>query len=177
MKCNGFNKSSAVMNGFIWLSWVIYPEGEWIPGEPAFSQSIEILFCFANSQNAHYLSIISTETQINELPNPAHNKARVRVSKSPVPEVESSSLQLFCFDRTGNTQTRGFFVCHFDECPGHFHGVQMWRCRDPSWFQESIGVHKGRVNVHLLAWRDTEPQQKERLTTDLIRLLLCMCVS
>ncbi len=68
---------------------------------------------------------------------------------------------------------RGSFVCHFDECPGHFHRVQMWGSRDPSWFQESIAVRKGRVNVHLLAWRDTEPAQKERQTTD---LTLGLCV-
>lgn len=66
---------------------------------------------------------------------------------------------------TGNTQTMAL-LCQFDKCPGHFHRVQMWRSWDPSWFHESIRVHKGRVSVHLLAWRDTDFQQKERLTAD-----------
>lgn len=83
---------------------------------------------------------------------------------------------LSLFDHTGNTQTTASFVCHFDECPGHFHRVQMWESQDPSWFQESIGVYKGRVNVHLLAWCDTEPAQKERQTADLIPHRLCLCV-
>lgn len=56
------------------------------------------------------------------------------------------------------------FVCHLDECPGPFHQVQMWGGPDPSWFQESIGVHKGRVNVYPLPWCDTESAQRERKT-------------
>ena len=61
----------------------------------------------------------------------------------------------------------GFLMCHRDECPELFHKVQMWRSWDPSWFQKSIGVHEGRVNVYLLPWHDTEFAQKER----------CVCVS
>lgn len=35
MRRNRFSKSSGVINDLIWLSWAIYPEAEWIPGEPA----------------------------------------------------------------------------------------------------------------------------------------------
>lgn len=59
-------------------------------GEPAFSQNIEGLFCFANSQNAHYLCIISSGAQINELPNPSHNKAHVRMAR-----LKGASLEPF----------------------------------------------------------------------------------
>lgn len=69
-----------------------------------------------------------------------------------------------------------FFVCHFDECPGPFHRVQMWGSPDPSWFQESIGVHKGRVNVYLLPWCDTESAQKERQTDLKLGHRVCACV-
>lgn len=165
------------MNGLIWLSGAIYPEGKYIPG--AFSRSIEILFCFANSQSTHYVCIILIKAQINELPNPAHNKARACMAESELPEVEVSSLQSFSFDHAGhtlNSDIKEFFVCHFDECEGHFHRVQMWRRQDPSWFQESIGVQKGRVNVHLLAWRDSEPAWKERQTTDFVLGLVYVCV-
>lgn len=89
------------------------------------------------------------------------------------PRSWSELSTVILFNHTGYTQTFGFFVCHFDECPGHFHRVRMWGGQDPSWFQESIRVHKGRVSVHLLAWRDTEPAQKERQTADII-LGLCM---
>lgn len=69
-----------------------------------------------------------------------------------------------------------FFLCHFDECPGPFHRVQMWGGPDPSWFQESIGVHKGRVIVYLLPWCDTESTQKERQTDLKLGQRSCVCV-
>lgn len=153
----------------IWLSWAIYPGGEWIPR--AFSRSIEILFCFANSQNTHYLRINLIEAQITELPIIRHEYAWLGLNCL---KLEWALCSRFVQPQWKFTNL-GFFVCHFDECPGHFHRVQMWGSRDPSWFQESIGVHKGRVNVHLLAWRDTEPAQNKRRTTDLI-LGLCVCV-
>lgn len=162
MERNRFNKGSRVINGLIWLGRMIYPEGEWIAGEPASSQKAEVLFCLANSPNAHYLCIISTEAQINELPNPAHNKSQVRMAKwngALCTPFLSTILEV-------RQPNHASIVCHFDECPGHFHRVQMRRSPDSSWFQESIGVYKGRVSVHLLAWHVTEPAQKEWQSTD-----------
>lgn len=59
---------------------------------------------------------------------------------------------------------------------GFFRRVQMWGSRDPSWFREFVGVHKGRVNVHPLAWRDTEPARRDGQIADLILGLLCVWI-
>lgn len=49
----------------------------------------------------------------------------------------------------------------------------MWGSQDPSWFQESIGVQKGRVNVYLLPWCDRVCTEGK---TDWPRSwALCMC--
>lgn len=74
----------------------------------------------------------------------------------------------FYFERIGKYTNSGFFCVSFLMNARGIFRVQMWGSRDPSWFQESIGVHEGRVSVRLLAWRDTEPAQRERQSTDLI---------
>lgn len=50
----------------------------------------------------------------------------------------------------------------------------MWGSRDPSWFQESIGVQKGRVNVYLLPWCDRVlHKRKDWLASQLSSLCVC----
>lgn len=58
---------------------------------PVFRQCIKILFSFAHPQNKYYLHIISSETQINDLPNPGHNNSWVPMAKSEVEWALQSS--------------------------------------------------------------------------------------
>lgn len=128
------------------------------------SQGVKILFCFANSQNTHYLCIfLLRHKSMSHLIRLIIRRDYTWLKS----KADGSSLwSLFFFASHWKYTYHGFVVCQFDECPGHFRRVQMWGSWDPSWFRESIRVHKGRVSIHLLAWRDTDFQQKERLTAD-----------
>lgn len=175
MKRNRFNKSSGVMNGPYLIKLSDLP-WRWMNTRRTRLQSDywNTIYALLILKNTHYLRIISIEAQINELANPAPNEVWAHSLHCLKLKRSLSSLLAHFVRPHWKYTNRACFVCHFDECLGHFHRVQMWGSRDPSWFQESIGVHKGRVSVHLLAWRDTEAAQKERETADLI-LGLCVC--
>lgn len=132
------------------------------------TKSLEVFKCYFSFLILKLHIICVLTWLINQwVAHPASNEAVAYArSKLHCGEVSSHFVHLRWKYTNG-----GFLVCHLDECPGLFHRVQMWRNWDPSWFQKSIGVHEGRVNVYLLPWHDTESAQKERHTW-----CVCACV-